>query len=740
MYGKLILQNVKRSLKDYLIYIVTMTICVTLFYAFLSISSSFYKPEIGVEYNITVLSDGMKLAVCGITLLLFFLIRYVNHYMLLHRKKEFAVQAVIGMEQQMIGWLFFAETLATGAVAIILGIFLGAVVSQFIAAMLLTSYGQPYHFSWMLFPDTIALTISFFVFAMLVVGIGNVWEIRKIKIIDMLYADRKNEPAIQKSRYMYVITILYWILLIAMTATGVSQVYYYYDARFPVPVRVMYWGNIAAPAVSLMTALSYMPLCIRRGRFRRYLVVAAILAAVNTIFAASVHMLHQTYYLAGDEYTMRSYLTYIFFDVTFMVCCIMYLASSLLSDWKERSPAYRYKNTNLFFFGQIISKLSITSKTMTLICLTLVLSCFLFVAMPALTGWAEGYLEIRARYDIQVATRYNNVDDESDLPKERYEFLAEYLSENGIEMIDDCTIDLYLTRQDDFHIRQKYDFPVVAIALSDYNALRKMQGYAPVSLGEHEFATQWQEIATEDERSAFLDRHAVLTTDAGDYQLSGNPCYTESIGEMIYNSYTDVLYVFPDAACEQFLPVMRDRFIITKESIPYDCAKTLENIFLQKYPEEVDENTGVQYYLRMRTLQINESKASTFILQAGMVYGAIVLVVICLTILSLQQLSEAAQYKYRFGVLHKLGVDQQEKERLALKQLAVWFGLPIMVAVFMSVLISICFFQTIAVQITAYVGWHVLLQQVAVMAGILGALLLCYFIITYMLFKPALRL
>ena len=38
MYTKLIFKNAKRSGKDYLIYIVTMTLCVTLFYAFLSIS------------------------------------------------------------------------------------------------------------------------------------------------------------------------------------------------------------------------------------------------------------------------------------------------------------------------------------------------------------------------------------------------------------------------------------------------------------------------------------------------------------------------------------------------------------------------------------------------------------------------------------------------------------------------------------------------------------------------------
>ena len=64
MYAKLILRSARRSARDYLVYIVTLTICTTLFYAFLSVSSRFYKPDIGVEYNFTVLSDGMKVAIC----------------------------------------------------------------------------------------------------------------------------------------------------------------------------------------------------------------------------------------------------------------------------------------------------------------------------------------------------------------------------------------------------------------------------------------------------------------------------------------------------------------------------------------------------------------------------------------------------------------------------------------------------------------------------------------------------
>lgn len=91
MYGKLILRSARRSVQDYLIYLVTLTLCVGLFYAFLSISSRYYHPNIGVVFNLSALSDGMKVAVCGVTLLLWFLIRYVNRYMLRQKQPSLAV-------------------------------------------------------------------------------------------------------------------------------------------------------------------------------------------------------------------------------------------------------------------------------------------------------------------------------------------------------------------------------------------------------------------------------------------------------------------------------------------------------------------------------------------------------------------------------------------------------------------------------------------------------------------------
>ena len=145
MYVKLIFKNTKRSVKDYLIYIVTMTLCVTLLYA-LFISSSHYHPTIGAEYNISLLAGGMKLAICGISLLLLFLIHYVDRFMLRKKQSEFAVEATLGMEQQTIRVLCFGETFFLLILSVAVGILLGMIVSQVITAMLLASFGEPYAF------------------------------------------------------------------------------------------------------------------------------------------------------------------------------------------------------------------------------------------------------------------------------------------------------------------------------------------------------------------------------------------------------------------------------------------------------------------------------------------------------------------------------------------------------------------------------------------------------------------
>lgn len=138
---------------------------------------------------------------------------------------------------------------------------------------------------------------------------------------------------------------------------------------------------------------------------------------------------------------------------------------------------------------------------------------------------------------------------------------------------------------------------------------------------------------------------------------------------------------------KKLLPVIKNRYITTAENISYENARELEKLFTEEYPEQTE--SGVMYEIRFSILQTNSTIANNFVLQAAMLYGAVVLMIICLTILSLQQLLDAGQYKYRFSVLRKLGVEENHIEKLILKQLSVWFGLPIITAVVVAAMVII---------------------------------------------------
>ena len=148
-------------------------------------------------------------------------------------------------------------------------------------------------------------------------------------------------------------------------------------------------------------------------------------------------------------------------------------------------------------------------------------------------------------------------------------------------------------------------------------------------------------------------------------------------------------------------------------------------------------DTGMQYTIRLNTLQVNSLLANNFMLKAVMTYGGVVLMVICLTVLSLQQLLDASQYRYRFSVLRSLGVEEREIRRLVFRQLGVWFGLPVALALVISCVVVAGFIQTFSAEISAYIGAETLLVQLGITVLILVMLLVCYFISTWILFRRA---
>ena len=83
-------------------------------------------------------------------------------------------------------------------------------------------------------------------------------------------ANRQNEKPLHKSRWMPMICIFYGIMLLWMLEVGAVKYHFYFDPRHPLPVKLMYWGNVLFPALTLLWAIAGAVLHRKIG-FSRYL-------------------------------------------------------------------------------------------------------------------------------------------------------------------------------------------------------------------------------------------------------------------------------------------------------------------------------------------------------------------------------------------------------------------------------------------------------------------------------------
>ena len=80
MYAKLFRSNIKKALRDYVIYFCTLVISSTLFFAFLSLTSR-YNDILGGNgnYSLELFQNTIRYAVLAVSIIFVALIRYINN-------------------------------------------------------------------------------------------------------------------------------------------------------------------------------------------------------------------------------------------------------------------------------------------------------------------------------------------------------------------------------------------------------------------------------------------------------------------------------------------------------------------------------------------------------------------------------------------------------------------------------------------------------------------------------------
>lgn len=224
MFCKLALKNVRRSVKDYSLYFLTLLFGVCVFYVFNSLENQWVMQalnsnERGVSYTGAILQL-VDVVSAFVAVVLAFLILYANSFLLRRRKKELGTYLLLGMEHSRIALLLSLETLVIGLAALVcglvLGFFLAQALSAFTAALFRIKVEEFYFvFSW----KGVAKTILYFGIIFLLVMLLNVVTVARQKLIRLLQAQRQNQSLKLQSLRASLVFFLVGVVLLAVAYT-----------------------------------------------------------------------------------------------------------------------------------------------------------------------------------------------------------------------------------------------------------------------------------------------------------------------------------------------------------------------------------------------------------------------------------------------------------------------------------------------------------------------------------------
>ena len=215
MLCKLAWGNVRRAGRDYLVYLLTLTLGVTVFYAFNTISMQVDIAGIDEKGLAQVMGSMLGNLTYFLAGVMAFLMVYANNFIMKRRKKEFGLYQVLGMGCGRVATIMALETVIVSVVAFVAGIVLGVGLSQlmtFFTASLFKTQIANFHFFFSVhaFNLTLACMLVMFVLTLLL----NLRAVRRTKLIELMGAERRNESI--KTRNPWI--------AIAIFAVGVALV------------------------------------------------------------------------------------------------------------------------------------------------------------------------------------------------------------------------------------------------------------------------------------------------------------------------------------------------------------------------------------------------------------------------------------------------------------------------------------------------------------------------------------
>lgn len=634
MYFKLALKNVRKSLKDYTIYFLTLTFGACIFYVFNSMGQqqAMLKMTESTREIFKTMVQLIGYVSVFIAIILGFLIIYANSFLIKRRKKEFGLYSLLGMPKSRVSQILSIETLMIGIVSLFVGLLLGTVISQGLSIIVARLFkANLSSFQFVFSKEAAIKTIVYFAIMFLLVMIFNIITVSKQKTIKLIYGEKKNQKMLIQKQWIYVI-----IFLVSLGCIGTG---YYLVLKH-----------------GIVSSLSN-------------LLVAIILGSVGTVlffFSLSgfllkvIQRMKGIYYRGLNMFTMRqlnSNINTAFMSIS-MICLMLFFTIVILSGGLGVSQAFNKNTEENTQFGVSVSMLAenregnvIESEE---------------PSVEELEQKVSGTYYPLSGYLKEEIPEFNDIISD-------YVDMKIYSSEKyKMNMFDtnETTLEKAVANQG-----MSYIPPVSFITQSDFNASMKLAGKKPITLAENEVMLTSNINLLQKLYKSYFKEKDYIEIEGKKYNVIGKEAVSVAIDNQPI-SFNMGTIIVPDALVENLdLETYYMNANFKDESKATEFSKKATASTLDS------ENTNKPLLNSISRPEIMEATVGlsaifTFIA----IYIGLVFLITSAAVLALKQLSDASDNIERYKLLDKIGVDRSMINKAIFTQIAIYFIMPLALA------------------------------------------------------------
>lgn len=326
---------------------------------------------------------------------------------------------------------------------------------------------------------------------------------------------------------------------------------------------------------------------------------------------------------------------------------------------------------NSFVFRQVSAKISSTYKMMAVITLMLLIAIGALATAFNLNYVLGNEVEKATGYDVSVVVAGSEGNDYSSLFEDVAgikNHIAASIYDLGIEAKDmGMTHELYGNQR------------ILFMTQSDFNALRMHEGLEPIQLSNQDVFFQKAPTAgLQIDDLLKLDHINILDTSFKLQENRDGKSVRIANGSMIHGA----LFVVNDSHLPSLQSKMISNDAWNQNTFVYNIGVegTQEDV-VATINQKLDGQSLGLYHSIISSNEVIESMNGTELLFTYVgLYLGLVFLLSSVVVLALQQLSEASDNQARYRVLSKLGTDSKLIKNSILKQISIYFFLPLIIA------------------------------------------------------------